>query len=146
MSLTSDDLADIKQLMEALLHAQEKRMMQAMNERFAAQDARINKRFEELEERFEKRFQEIDRRFTGIDNQFTGMDNRFTGMDDRFTGMDRRFKRIEDQLDEQNEKIDTILDAVGVESNDQTNQTEENTKKLANHESRILRLEARPAS
>lgn len=42
MSLSSDDLADIKQLMVSLLNAQEKRLVERMDERFKEQDEKLN--------------------------------------------------------------------------------------------------------
>ena len=85
MSLTSDDLADIKQLMQALLDAQETRIMTVMNQRL-----------DQVEARFEARF------------------------------------------DEQDEKLNTIMDAVGVEFGEYAEQ-------LDDHETRIVRLEKQPA-
>lgn len=85
MSLTSDDLADIKQLMQALLDAQETRIMTVMSQRF-----------DQVEARFEARF------------------------------------------DEQDEKLNTIMDAVGVEFG-------EHAEQLDDHETRIVRLEKRTA-
>lgn len=52
MSLTSDDLHDMKQLMEAVVGA-------AMKEQ---------------DKKFEKRFDAIDKRFDGIDNRLDDMD------------------------------------------------------------------------
>ena len=51
MSLTTDDLADMKQLIESLLRAQEKRI-----------DAKI----ESLEQKMDKRFTERDRRLEAM--------------------------------------------------------------------------------
>ena len=85
MSLTSDDLADIKQLLQALLDAQETRIMTVMSQRF-----------DQVEARFEARF------------------------------------------DEQDEKLNTIMDAVGVEFGEYAEQ-------LDDHETRIVRLEKQPA-
>lgn len=78
MSLTSDDLVDIKQLMEAVIHAQ---------------DVRIDKKFADMERRMDER-------------------------------MDERFEEVD-------EKLNTIMDAVGANLND--------------HERRIARLEKSPA-
>jgi hypothetical protein len=84
MSLTSDDLADLKQLMEAtvsvILKEQEK----------------------------------------------------------RFDAIDARFNAVEARFDEQDEKLNTIMDAVGVEFG-------EHVEQLEDHESRIIRLEKRTA-
>ncbi len=85
MSLTSDDLADIKQLMTSLLSAQEKRIEAHMKEM-----------------------------------------------------MDKRFE-------EQDEKLNEILNAVGTRFNDQDEISLDNTKQIKNHEKRILRLEKQAA-
>lgn len=81
MSLTSDDLADIKQLMQALLQGQEERM---------------NKRFDEV------------------------------------------YRRMDERFDEQDDKLNVIMDAVGTRFNEQSEQ-------LDDHEERIVRLEKRAA-
>ena len=88
MSLTSDDLADIKQLMSSLLSAQEKR---------------LDERFDKIENRLDKMERETDRRF-----------------------------------EEQDEKLDEILNAVGGEFLDQSEQ-------ISDHERRIRRLENQTA-
>ena len=77
MSLTSDDLADIKQLMTSLLSTQERSIMEAVDKRF----------------------------------------------------------------EEQDEKLNEILNAVGTRFNNQDEISLDNTKKNKNHEKRILRLE-----
>ena len=85
MSLTSDDLADIKQLMTSLLSAQEKRIEAHVEEM-------MNERFEE-----------------------------------------------------QDEKLNEILNAVGTRFNDQDETSLDHTKQIKNHEKRILRLEKQAA-
>lgn len=85
MSLTSDDLADIKQLMEALLRAQEERITKTMDKRF-----------------------------------------------------DEAYQHMDERLDEQDEKLNTIMDAVGTRFNNHDEQ-------LDDHEGRIVRLEKRAA-
>ena len=82
MSLTSDDLADIKQLMTSLLSAQEKRIEAHMKEM-----------------------------------------------------MDKRFE-------EQDEKLNEILNAVGGDLEEKDEQIIAHNKQLKNHESRILHLES----
>lgn len=77
MSLTSDDLADIKQLMTSLLSTQERSIMEAVDKRF----------------------------------------------------------------EEQDEKLNEILNAVGTRFNNQDEISLDNTKQIKNHEKRILRLE-----
>ncbi|MGB4762563.1 MAG: hypothetical protein WBP12_04390 [Candidatus Saccharimonas sp.] len=64
MSLTSDDLADIKQLMEAVVSAAIK-----------GQDEQFNK--------IDQRFEQIDQRFEQIDQRFDKIDKRFEQIDDR---------------------------------------------------------------
>ena len=81
MSLTSDDLADIKQLMTSLLSTQERSIMEAVDKRF----------------------------------------------------------------EEQDEKLNEILNAVGTRFNNQDEISLDNTKQIKNHEKRILRLEKQAA-
>ncbi len=61
MSLTSDDLHDIKQLMEAVVSA-------AMKEQ---------------DEKFEKRFGTLEKRFDAMDERFDAMDRRFDDADEK---------------------------------------------------------------
>ena len=67
--LTSDDLADIKQLMEAVISA-------------AIKDQ-------------DKKFDQIDKRFEQIDKRFEQIDKRFEQIDTRFEQIDRRFDDLE---------------------------------------------------
>lgn len=87
MSLTSDDLADIKQLMEATIGA-------AMKE----QDGRL-----------EKRFDAIDKRFDGIDNRLDGIDSRLDGIDNRLDDMDVKLDTIADAVGVEFEKHEDKL-------------------------------------
>ena len=50
MSLTTDDLADMKQLMESLLRAQEKRI----DARFAEQDRKFEAMIEDVDEKLDE--------------------------------------------------------------------------------------------
>lgn len=77
MSLTRDDLTDIKQLMTSLLSTQERSIMEAVDKRF----------------------------------------------------------------EEQDEKLNEILNAVGTRFNDQDDLTLDHTDQIKNHEKRIGRLE-----
>ena len=79
MSLTSDDLADIKQLMESVL---------------SGHTAEIN-----------KRFNGINRRLDNTDKRLDGMDKRFDDINERLDGMDKRFDENEEV---QNEILDAI--------------------------------------
>ena len=71
MSLSSDDLADIKQLMTSLLNAQENRieanMKEVMDRRFKEQDKRIDERFEEQDEKLNEILNAIGTRFNNQD-------------------------------------------------------------------------------
>ena len=64
MSLTSSDLADIKQLMNGLLS----QYMRGVDEKF---------------EKVNKRFDAVDDPFTQVDRQFGAIDQRFDGIDER---------------------------------------------------------------
>lgn len=81
VSLTSDDLADIKQLMEATVAAA-----------FTVQNERL------------------ERRFDAIDERFDGIDSRLDSIDSRFDGMDVKLDTIADaarvQFNEQEERLD----------------------------------------
>lgn len=65
MSLTSDDLADVKQLMESVL---------------SSHTAEINKRFDDIN----KRLRSMDERFDGVDERFDSINKRLDSMDKRF--------------------------------------------------------------
>lgn len=95
MSLTSDDLADIKHLIEVSISAAMKMQMKEIRQEF---------------DRVDKRFDAIDKRFEAIDERFEDMDM----------------------------KLDTILDAVGTEFNDQQ-------AVIDDHEKRLLKLEKKAA-
>lgn len=105
MSLTSDDLADIKQLMSSLLSSQDKR-------------------FDAIEERFEK----IDKRFEKIDKRFDAIEERF----------DKRFEEVDKRFEDLDEKLNEILNAVGGEFSEQSEQ-------IADHEQRTQQLERQTA-
>ena len=77
-----------------------------LDARFAAQDAKFEKRFDVIEQRFvqqdakfEKRFDEIDQRFLALEMRF---DKRFATIDQRFVEQDlkfeKRFSAIETEL------------------------------------------------
>lgn len=54
MSLTSDDLADIKQLMTSLLNAQARQLEEHIDGEIAALRKEMDERFEEIDERFDE--------------------------------------------------------------------------------------------
>ena len=77
-----------------------------LDARFAAQDAKFEKRFDAIDQRFvqqdakfEKRFDEIDQRFLALEMRF---DKRFATIDQRFVEQDlkfeKRFSAIETEL------------------------------------------------
>jgi len=79
MSLTSDDLADIKQLMESVL---------------SGHTAEIN-----------KRFNGINRRLDNTDKRLDGMDKRFDDINERLGSID---KRLDENEEIQNEILNAI--------------------------------------
>ena len=79
MSLTSDDLADVKQLMESVL---------------SGHTAEINKRFDDINERLD-----------GVDERLDGMDERFDSINKRLDGID---KRLDENEEVQNEILNAI--------------------------------------
>lgn len=71
MSLTSDDLADIKQLMEAVIRAQD--------------------------DRIDKKFADIDNRFAGIDDRFEEIDEKLnTIMDAVGVNLNEHTEQLDD--------------------------------------------------
>lgn len=105
MSLTSDDLADIKQLMESVL---------------SGHTAEINKRFDKFDKHFEevdKRLDRVDERLDGIDERLDKADERFDKIDKRLDYMDRRFDEINKRFDENEEVQNEILNAIGTDLN-----------------------------
>lgn len=91
MSLTSDDLADVKQLMESVL---------------SGHTAEINKRFDD-----------VNKRLDGVDKRLDGMDKRLDGMDKRFDDINERLDSIDKRLDENEEVQNEILNAIGIDLN-----------------------------
>ncbi|MDG0980952.1 MAG: hypothetical protein P8O79_14595 [Halieaceae bacterium] len=68
-----------------------------LDARFAAQDAKFEKRFDAIDQRFvqqdakfEKRFDEIDQRFLALEMRF---DKRFATIDQRFVEQDLKFEK-----------------------------------------------------
>jgi len=115
MSLTSDDLADIKQLMESVL---------------SGHTAEINKRFNGINRRLDntdKRLDGMDKRFDDINERLDGMDKRFDDINERLDGMDKRF-------DENEEVQNEILDAIGTHLN-------RHSARLDDYEDRLKKLE-----
>ena len=91
MSLTSDDLADVKQLMESVL---------------SGHTAEINKRFDD-----------VNKRLDGMDDRFDSINKRLDGMDDRFDDINERLDSIDKRLDENEEVQNEILNAIGADLN-----------------------------
>ena len=98
MSLTSDDLADVKQLMESVL---------------SSHTAEINKRFDDIN----KRLDGMDERLDGMDNRFDDVNKRLDDMDERFDDINKRLDSIDKRLDENEEVQNEILNAIGTDLN-----------------------------
>lgn len=98
MSLTSDDLADIKQLMESVL---------------SGHTAEINKRFNGINRRLDN----TDKRLDGMDKRFDSINERLDGMDKRFDDINERLDSIDKRLDENEEVQNEILNAIGTDLN-----------------------------
>ena len=88
MSLTSDDLADIKQLLLAM-------------------ENRFDRRFDEID----KRFDEVDKRFDEVYERFDEIDKRFDEVYERFDENDEKLNEIMNaigsEFQEKAEQIDT---------------------------------------
>ena len=105
MSLTSDDLADVKQLMESVL---------------SGHTAEINKRFDDVNKRLDgvdKRLDGMDKRLDGMDKRFDDVNKRLDGMDKRFDDINERLDSIDKRLDENEEVQNEILNAIGIDLN-----------------------------
>ena len=129
MSLTSDDLADIKQLMESVLsgHAAE------INKRFDD----INKRLDNTDKRLDgmdERFDSINKRLDGMDERFDSINKRLDGMDERFDDINKRLDSIDKRLDENEEVQNEILNAIGADLN-------RHSARLDDYEDRLKKLE-----
>ena len=115
MSLTSDDLADIKQLMESVL---------------SGHAAEINKRFDDIN----KRLDNTDKRLDGMDKRFDSINKRLDGMDERFDDINKRLDSIDKRLDENEEVQNEILNAIGADLN-------RHSARLDDYEDRLKKLE-----
>ena len=122
MSLTSDDLADVKQLMESVL---------------SGHAAEINKRFDDINKRLDntdERLDGMDKRFDSINKRLDGMDERLDGMDKRFDDINERLDSIDKRLDENEEVQNEILNAIGTDLN-------RHSARLDDYEDRLKKLE-----
>ena len=115
MSLTSDDLADVKQLMESVL---------------SSHTAEINKRFDDVN----KRLDGVDERLDGMDKRFDSINKRLDGMDERFDDINERLDSIDKRLDENEEVQNEILNAIGTDLN-------RHSARLDDYEDRLKKLE-----
>ena len=115
MSLTSDDLADVKQLMESVL---------------SGHTAEINKRFDDVN----KRLDGMDKRFDDINKRLDNTDERFDDMDERFDDINKRLDSIDKRLDENEEVQNEILNAIGTDLN-------RHSARLDDYEDRLKKLE-----
>lgn len=115
MSLTSDDLADIKQLMESVL---------------SGHTAEINKRFNGINRRLDN----TDKRLDGMDKRFDSINKRLDDMDERFDDINKRLDSIDKRLDENEEVQNEILNAIGTDLN-------RHSARLDDYEDRLKKLE-----
>ena len=115
MSLTSDDLADVKQLMESVL---------------SGHTAEINKRFDSIN----KRLDGVDERLDGMDKRFDSINKRLDDMDERFDDINKRLDSIDKRLDENEEVQNEILNAIGTDLN-------RHSARLDDYEDRLKKLE-----
>lgn len=115
MNLTSDDLADVKQLMESVL---------------SGHTAEINKRFDDVN----KRLDDVDERLDGMDKRFDSINKRLDGMDERFDDINERLGSIDKRLDENEEIQNEILNAIGIDLN-------RHSARLDDYEDRLKKLE-----
>ena len=115
MSLTSDDLADVKQLMESVL---------------SGHTAEINKRFDDVN----KRLDGMDERLDGMDKRFDSINKRLDGIDERFDDINERLDSIDKRLDENEEVQNEILNAIGTDLN-------RHSARLDDYEDRLKKLE-----
>ena len=122
MSLTSDDLADVKQLMESVL---------------SGHTAEINKRFDDVNKRLDgvdERLDGMDKRFDDINKRLDNTDERFDDMDERFDDINKRLDSIDKRLDENEEIQNEILNAIGTDLN-------RHSARLDDYEDRLKKLE-----
>ena len=115
MSLTSDDLADVKQLMESVL---------------SGHTAEINKRFDDINERLDG----VDERLDGMDKRFDSINKRLDDMDERFDDINKRLDSMDKRFDENEEVQNEILNAIGTDLN-------RHSARLDDHEGRLKKLE-----
>ena len=115
MSLTSDDLADVKQLMESVL---------------SSHTAEINKRFDDIN----KRLSGMDERFDGVDERFDSINKRLDSMDKRFDDINKRLDSMDKRFDENEEIQNEILNAIGTDLN-------RHSARLDDYEDRLKKLE-----
>jgi hypothetical protein len=87
-----------------------------LDARFAAQDAKFEKRFDAIDQRFvqqdakfEKRFDEIDQRFLALEMRF---DKRLSAIDQRFAEVDKRFVEQDLKFEKRFSAIETELGSV----------------------------------
>ena len=99
--------------------------------------------------------QAVDERFTAqqkrIDQRFAAVDRRFDGVDDRFSAHELRMDKIEQKLDDKFDTVITKLDGVmkelqahRVEDVFGANQLRRHDDQLTDHEGRIKDLELQP--
>lgn len=126
MSLTSNDLADIKQLMESVLSghtAEINKRFDKFDKHFEEVDKRldrVDKRLDRVDERLDgidKRLDEIDERLDKADERFDEIDRRLDNMDRRFDEVDKRLDNMDKRFDENEEVQNEILNAIGTNLN-----------------------------
>ncbi len=90
MSLTSDDLADIKQLMQALLQAQEERMMNAMDKRFDEVYRRMDERFDQVYEHLDEQDDKLNTIMDAVGTRFNEQDEQLDNHEERIVRLEKR--------------------------------------------------------
>ena len=103
----------------ALMFAAWKWLADRMDKQFAASEARIDRRFEqvdrrfiELEARIDQRFEEVNRRFEQVDKRFVELEAR---VDQRFEEVNRRFDALEGRmlaLEQRSARLEGVLDGL----------------------------------
>ena len=85
MSLTRDDLADIKQLMEAVVSA----AMKEQDEKLFAMEKRIDERFEKIDEQFEKVDERFDEVLNAIGSEINDINSVTSNHETRITRLEK---------------------------------------------------------
>ena len=103
MSLTSDDLADIKQLMEALFRAHGADLEDRISERL---EKRMDDKFGEFRQEMNQRFEEVDQQFKAVHRRF---DEQREQLDEAMVAIGTNQEGQSEQLDDHEQRI-TLLE------------------------------------